>query len=78
MNDGISLIQTAEGVTEVYNILGRMRELAVQKPARHTPLVTVLKSLKVPTLANEIKRIVCSELQPYQGIESSTMVLLFR
>jgi flagellin len=30
-NDGISLIQTAEGgLTEVYNILTRMRELAVQ------------------------------------------------
>ena len=30
-NDGISLIQTAEGsLNEVYNILTRMRELAVQ------------------------------------------------
>ena len=58
-NDGISLIQTAEGgLTEVYNILVRMRELAVQGSNQtYNSGDRSEISKEFTTLANEIKRI---------------------
>jgi len=58
-NDGISMIQTAEGATqEVTNMLQRMRELAVQS-ANSTNTTEDRKSiqLEVKELQNEIGRI---------------------
>lgn len=58
-NDGISLVQTAEGgLNEVYNILVRMRELSVQganQTYNSTDRAAVSKEFT--TLASEIKRI---------------------
>ena len=58
-NDGISLIQTAEGgLNEVYNILVRMRELAVQGSNQtYNSGDRAEISKEFTTLANEIKRI---------------------
>ncbi|MAA80200.1 MAG: flagellin FliC [Deltaproteobacteria bacterium] len=58
-NDGISLIQTAEGgLNEVYNILVRMRELAVQGSNQtYNSGDRSEISKEFTTLANEIKRI---------------------
>ena len=58
-NDGISLIQTAEGgLNEVYNILVRMRELAVQGSNQtYNSGDRAEISKEFTTLAKEIKRI---------------------
>ena len=58
-NDGISLIQTAEGgLNEVYNILVRMRELAVQGSNQtYNSSDRAAVSKEFTTLAAEIKRI---------------------
>ena len=58
-NDGISLIQTAEGgLNEVYNILVRMRELAVQGSNQtYNSGDRSEISKEFTTLAKEIKRI---------------------
>ena len=58
-NDGISMVQTAEGgLNEVYNILVRMRELAVQGAnATYNSGDRAAISKEFTTLANEIKRI---------------------
>ena len=58
-NDGISLVQTAEGgLIEVYNILVRMRELAVQgSNATYNSGDRAAISKEFTTLASEIKRI---------------------
>ena len=58
-NDGISLIQTAEGgLNEVYNILVRMRELSVQGSNQtYNSGDRAEISKEFTTLANEIKRI---------------------
>ena len=58
-NDGISLVQTAEGgLSEVYNILVRMRELAVQgSNATYNSGDRAAISKEFTTLASEIKRI---------------------
>jgi len=58
-NDGISLIQTAEGsLTEVYNILTRMRELSVQA-SNDTYSATDRNQINIEfnELRNEISRI---------------------
>ena len=58
-NDGISLVQTAEGgLNEVYNILVRMRELAVQgSNETYNSGDRAAISNEFTTLASEIKRI---------------------
>jgi flagellin len=58
-NDGISMIQTAEGgLNEVYNILVRMRELAVQGSNQtYNSSDRAAISNEFKTLALEIKRI---------------------
>jgi flagellin len=58
-NDGISLVQTAEGgLNEVYNILVRMRELAVQGSNQtYNSGDRSAVSKEFTTLASEIKRI---------------------
>jgi len=58
-NDGISLVQTAEGgLNEVYNILVRMRELAVQGSNQtYNSSDRAAVSKEFTTLAAEIKRI---------------------
>ena len=58
-NDGISLVQTAEGgLNEVYNILVRMRELAVQgSNETYNSGDRAAISKEFTTLASEIKRI---------------------
>ena len=58
-NDGISLVQTAEGgLNEVYNILVRMRELAVQGSNQtYNSGDRAAVSKEFTTLAAEIKRI---------------------
>ena len=58
-NDGISMVQTAEGgLNEVYNILVRMRELAVQgSNATYNSGDRAAISKEFTTLASEIKRI---------------------
>ncbi len=57
--DGISFVQTAEGaLSEVHNMLGRMRDLAVQaaNDTNDTAARTAIKS-EVDALASEIDRI---------------------
>ena len=58
-NDGVSMIQTAEGgLNEVYNILVRMRELAVQGSNQtYNSSDRLAISNEFKTLALEIKRI---------------------
>ena len=49
-NDGISIIQTAEGATkEVLNILDRMRELAVQSASETLETVSAHTLMKSST-----------------------------
>ena len=64
-NDGISMIQTAEGgANEVYNILTRMRELAVQS-SNQTYNSTDRKQMTIEfnELRKEIKRILQESLR---------------
>ena len=69
-NDGISLIQTAEGgLNETHAILQRMRELAVQSAngTYQNPVDREAMQLEVEALRTEIDRI--SESTEYNGIK---------
>jgi flagellin len=79
-NDGISLIQTAEGgLTEVYNILTRMRELAVQA-SNDTYSTTDRKQIKIEfnQLRDEISRITSDVNFNRISVLNSTKTLKFQ
>ena len=79
-NDGISLIQTAEGgLNEVYNILTRMRELAVQS-SNDTYSSTDRAQIQIEfnQLRNEISRISSDANFNRITILSSTKALKFQ
>jgi flagellin len=79
-NDGISLIQTAEGgLTEVYSILTRMRELAVQA-SNDTYSSKDRSQIKIEfnELRNEISRITSSANFNRISVLSSTKTLKFQ
>ena len=79
-NDGISLIQTAEGsLNEVYNILTRMRELAVQS-SNDTYSSTDRGQIQIEfdQLRNEISRISSDANFNRISVLSSTKTLTFQ
>jgi flagellin len=79
-NDGISLIQTAEGgLTEVYNILTRMRELTVQA-SNDTYSSTDRKQIKIEfnELRTEISRITSDANFNRISVLKSTKTLKFQ
>ncbi len=79
-NDGISLIQTAEGsLNEVYNILTRMRELAVQS-SNDTYSSTDRGQIQIEfdQLRNEISRISSDANFNRISVLSSTKTLKFQ
>jgi flagellin len=79
-NDGISLIQTAEGgANEVYNILTRMRELAVQS-SNQTYNSTDRKQMTIEfnELRKEIKRIATTANFNSISVLNSTKTLKFQ
>ena len=79
-NDGISLIQTAEGsLNEVYNILTRMRELAVQG-ANDTYSSTDRNQIQIEfnQLRTEISRIASDANFNRISVLSSTSTLKFQ
>ena len=79
-NDGISLIQTAEGgANEVYNILTRMRELAVQS-SNQTYNSTDRKQMTIEfnELRKEIKRIATTANFNSISVLNSTKSLKFQ
>ena len=79
-NDGISMIQTAEGgANEVYNILTRMRELAVQS-SNQTYNSTDRKQMTIEfnELRKEIKRIATTANFNSISVLNSTKTLKFQ
>ena len=74
-NDGVSLIQTAEGgLNEMYNILVRMRELAVQGSNQtYNSSDRAAISSEFTTLASEIKRIASVANFNRQNVLNSTV-----
>jgi flagellin len=79
-NDGISLIQTAEGgLTEIYNILTRMRELSVQA-SNDTYSATDRNQINIEfnELRNEISRISDDANFNRISVLSSTSTLKFQ
>ena len=73
-NDGVSMIQTAEGgLNEIYNILVRMRELAVQGSNQtYNSSDRAAISNEFKTLATEIKRIASVANFNRQNVLNST------
>ena len=73
-NDGVSMIQTAEGgLNEMYNILVRMRELAVQGSNQtYNSSDRAAISSEFTTLASEIKRIASVANFNRQNVLNST------
>ena len=79
-NDGISLIQTAEGsLNEVYNILSRMRELTVQA-SNDTYSSTDRTQIRIEfnQLRTEISRIASDTNFNRIGVLNSTKTLTFQ
>ena len=79
-NDGISLIQTAEGgLNEVYNILTRMRELTVQA-SNDTYSTTDRAQIRIEfnQLRTEISRIASDTNFNRIGVLNSTKTLTFQ
>jgi len=79
-NDGISLIQTAEGgLTEIYNILTRMRELSVQA-SNSTYSTTDRNQINIEfnELRNEISRITSDANFNRIKVLNSTKTLKFQ
>ena len=79
-NDGISLIQTAEGsLNEVYNILTRMRELTVQA-SNDTYSTTDRAQIRIEfnQLRSEISRIASDTNFNRIGVLNSTKTLTFQ
>ena len=79
-NDGISMIQTAEGgANEVYNILTRMRELAVQSSNQtYSSTDRNQMSIEFNALRKEIKRITTTANFNSVSVLNSTKTLTFQ
>ena len=79
-NDGISMIQTAEGgANEVYNILTRMRELAVQASNQtYSGTDRNQMSIEFNALRKEIKRITTTANFNSISVLNSTKTLSFQ
>ena len=79
-NDGISMIQTAEGgANEVYNILTRMRELAVQSSNQtYSSTDRNQMSIEFNALRKEIKRITTTANFNSISVLNSTKTLTFQ
>ena len=79
-NDGISMIQTAEGgANEVYNILTRMRELAVQASNQtYNGTDRNQMSIEFNALRKEIKRITTTANFNSISVLNSTKTLSFQ
>ena len=79
-NDGISMIQTAEGgANEVYNILTRMRELAVQASNQtYSGTDRNQMSIEFNALRKEIKRITTTANFNSISVLNSTKTLTFQ
>ena len=79
-NDGISMIQTAEGgANEVYNILTRMRELAVQSSNQtYSSTDRNQMSIEFNALRKEIKRISTTANFNSVSVLNSTKTLSFQ
>ena len=80
INDGISMIQTAEGgANEVYNILTRMRELAVQSSNQtYSSTDRNQMSIEFNALRKEIKRITTTANFNSVSVLNSTKTLTFQ
>ena len=80
INDGISTIQTAEGgANEVYNILTRMRELAVQSSNQtYSSTDRNQMSIEFNALRKEIKRITTTANFNSISVLNSTKTLTFQ
>jgi flagellin len=79
-NDGISMIQTAEGgANEVYNILTRMRELAVQSSNQtYSSTDRNQMSIEFNALRKEIKRMTTTANFNSISVLNSTKTLSFQ
>ncbi len=79
-NDGISMIQTAEGgANEVYNILTRMRELAVQSSNQtYSSTDRNQMTIEFNALRKEIKRITTTANFNSISVLNSTKTLTFQ